>query len=271
MMDGASEIRRRHEASLAATVGSFAQSVVYRSTRDHVCPICGGAKKDGYAWCVSCSAHHHSPYKAQLADMVRIFAYAPMESSSDVSNQMTRYMYRYKEDRAGSELAQAAVTEILVTEIVLHWSCIKDVSRGVAPTARATVPSTANSPRAGVEHPLRRIVRQVLPSVPEVGLRAAGVKSRSLSPDLFQLEGEYAPNTLRHVLLIDDTWTTGGNVQSAAVALPRAGAQRVTVFCVARVVNYAFCASIGEGVANGFRSLPFRGGNWCPWHCVRES
>lgn len=50
-MDGASEIRRRHEASLAATVGSFAQSVVYRSTRDHVCPICGGAKKDGYAWC----------------------------------------------------------------------------------------------------------------------------------------------------------------------------------------------------------------------------
>ena len=202
--------------------------------------------------------------------MVRIFAYAPMESSSDVSNQMTRYMYRYKEDRAGSELAQAAVTEILVTEIVLHWSCIKDVSRGVAPTAWATVPSTANSPRAGAEHPLRRIIRQVLPDIPEVILRAVGAKSRSLSPDLFQLESEYSPDMLRHVLLIDDTWTTGGNVQSAAVALTSAGAQRVTVFCVARVVNYAFCASIGEGVANGFRSLSFRGGNWCPWHCVPE-
>lgn len=176
-----------------------------------------------------------------------------------------------QKNRPDSERARAAIEEILVTELVLRWGCIKEVSGGVAPTAWATIPSTINSPRAGVEHPLHRIVRQVLPSVPEVGLRAAGVKSRSLSPDLFQLEGEYAPNTLRHVLLIDDTWTTGGNVQSAAVALKRAGAQRVTVFCVARVVNYAFCASIGEGVANGFRSLPFRGGNWCPWHCVRES
>ena len=270
-MDRLDGIRRRHEASLAATVGSFAQHVIYRSTKDHVCPICGGAKKSGYACCISCSTHQHSPHKALLADTVRIFAYAPMECSGDASHQMTRYMYRYKENRPDSERARAAIEEILVTELVLRWGCIKEVSGGVAPTAWATIPSTINSPRAGVEHPLHRIVRQVLPSVPEVGLRAAGVKSRSLSPDLFQLEGEYAPNTLRHVLLIDDTWTTGGNVQSAAVALKRAGAQRVTVFCVARVVNYAFCASIGEGVANGFRSLPFRGGNWCPWHCVPES
>ena len=264
-------IRMTHEASLAATVGSFAQNVVYRSAKDHVCPICGGAKGAGYAVCVSCSTHQHSPYKAQLADMVRIFAYAPMECSSDASNQMTRYMYRYKEeDRVGSELARAAVTEILVTELVLRWGCIKEVSGGVAPTAWSTIPSTTNSPRAGIEHPLHRIVRQVLPRVPEVKLRAVGAKSRSLSPDLFQMECECAPDTLRHVLLIDDTWTTGGNVQSAAVSLKRAGAQRVTVFCVARVVNYAFCASIGEGVADGFRSLSFRGGQWCPWHCMVE-
>lgn len=269
-MEGLDGIRRRHEASLAATVGSFAQNVIYRSTKDHVCLICGGAKGDGYAVCVSCSTHQHSLYKAQLADMVRIFAYAPMECSSDASNQMTRYMYRYKENRPDSERARAAIEEILVTELVLRWRCIKDVSGDVAPTTWATIPSTANSPRAGVEHPLRRIVRRVLPSVPEVRLRAAGTKSRSLSPDLFYVDGPYTPGMLRHVLLIDDTWTTGGNVQSAAVALKRAGAQRVTVFCVARVVNYTFCASIGEGVANGFRSLSFRGGNWCPWHCVPE-
>ena len=48
-------IRVTHEASLAATVGSFAQNVVYRSAKDHVCPICGGAKGAGYAVCVSCS------------------------------------------------------------------------------------------------------------------------------------------------------------------------------------------------------------------------
>lgn len=98
-MDRLDGIRRRHEASLAATVGSFAQHVIYRSTKDHVCPICGGAKKSGYACCISCSTHQHSPHKALLADTVRIFAYAPMECSGDASHQMTRYMYRYKENR----------------------------------------------------------------------------------------------------------------------------------------------------------------------------
>lgn len=263
-------IRAEHELSLATTVGSFAQNVIYHSAKEHVCPICGGAKSDRYPYCVSCSAHRHSQYKDQLADMVRIFAYAPMGGAGDASSQMTRYMYRYKENRPDSGLARAAVKEILVTELVLHWACIRDLSDGVVPTAWATIPSTTSSPRAHVEHPLHCIVRQVLPSIPEVGLRATGAKSRSLSPDLFRVDGGYAPDMLRHVLLIDDTWTTGGNMQSAAVALKRAGAGRVTAFCVARIVNYEFCDSLGDGVARGFRSLCFRGEQWCPWHCRRE-
>ena len=269
MVEPLDEIRRRHESSLAATVGSFAQNVIYHSSKDHVCAICGGAKRAGFDLCRSCG--DHSSFGGELADRVRIFAYAPMECSSDVSNQMTRYMYRYKEGKAESGIARTAITEILVTELVLRWGCIKELSDNVAPTAWATIPSTTGSPRAGREHPLRHIVRKVLPSVPEVKMRAVGAKNRALSPELFQLDGVYSNETMRHVLLIDDTWTTGGNVQSAAVMLKRAGARRVTVFCVARVVNYGFCASIGEGVERGFRSLPFRGGQWCPWHCRRES
>ena len=38
----------------------------------------------------------------------------------------------------------------------------------------------------------------------------------------------------RHVLLLDDTWTTGSKLQSAAVALRQAGAAAVTGLCVAR-------------------------------------
>lgn len=264
------EIRAEHERSLATTVGSFAQNVIYHSTKDHVCPVCGGAKDDRYPYCVSCGAHRRSQYRDRLADMVRIFAYAPMGGPGDASSQMTRYMYRYKENRPDSGLARAAVTEILVTELVLHWACIRDLSDGVAPTAWDTIPSTTSSPRVHVEHPLHCIVRQVLPGVPEVGLRATGAKSRSLSPDLFRVVGEYAPDMLRHVLLIDDTWTTGGNMQSAAVALKDVGARRVTAFCVARILNYGFCATLGDNVERGFRSLGFRG-KWCPWHCRFEA
>jgi predicted amidophosphoribosyltransferase len=41
----------------------------------------------------------------------------------------------------------------------------------------------------------------------------------------------------RKVLLIDDTWTTGANAQSAAAALKAAGAQRVAVVVIGRYLN----------------------------------
>jgi hypothetical protein len=42
----------------------------------------------------------------------------------------------------------------------------------------------------------------------------------------------------QHVLLVEDTWLSGGKVQSAAVALKDAGAAHVTALCVARWCHY---------------------------------
>ncbi len=42
------------------------------------------------------------------------------------------------------------------------------------------------------------------------------------------------PGNYGHVLLVDDTWTTGGHVQSAAAALKAAGASHVTALVLAR-------------------------------------
>lgn len=41
----------------------------------------------------------------------------------------------------------------------------------------------------------------------------------------------------RHVLVLDDMWTTGSNAQSAALALRRAGAAAVSVMVLARWLN----------------------------------
>ena len=44
----------------------------------------------------------------------------------------------------------------------------------------------------------------------------------------------------RHVLVIDDTWTTGGHAQSAASAIRATGASAVTVIVLARWLSPGF-------------------------------
>jgi phosphoribosylpyrophosphate synthetase len=41
-----------------------------------------------------------------------------------------------------------------------------------------------------------------------------------------------------HVLVVDDTWVSGGTAQSVAVALKDAGARAVTILCVARWLRW---------------------------------
>jgi orotate phosphoribosyltransferase len=56
----------------------------------------------------------------------------------------------------------------------------------------------------------------------------------------------------RDVLVVDDTWVSGGSAQSAAAALKLAGARRVAVLVLGRHVNPAdpasarFLTEIGE-------------------------
>ena len=54
---------------------------------------------------------------------------------------------------------------------------------------------------------------------------------RELNPDRFRAPG---PLTSAAILLLDDTWTSGASVQSAAVALKRAGARSVAAVVLGR-------------------------------------
>jgi hypothetical protein len=55
--------------------------------------------------------------------------------------------------------------------------------------------------------------------------------ARMLDPGRFRVP---RPLTGAAVLLLDDTWTSGGTAQSAAVALKRAGARSVAVVVLGR-------------------------------------
>jgi predicted amidophosphoribosyltransferase len=100
-----------------------------------------------------------------------------------------------------------------------------------------TVPSS--DPARDERHPLRRIVGQQVGPTRERHQRLLRRSSLALEPHEFS-RGKYEPLRQLHgesILLIDDTWTTGANAQSAAAALRSAGAGQVGAVVIGRHLN----------------------------------
>ena len=116
--------------------------------------------------------------------------------------------------------------------LTMHRRCI-EFRVGTPLTAWATVPSS--SERTG-PHPLVAVATAASPPGDPIGL-VPGSKfipeSRAFEPERWAL-AEPGAAAWHHVLLIDDTWTTGARVQSGAMALAADGATAVTVVVLAR-------------------------------------
>jgi len=94
------------------------------------------------------------------------------------------------------------------------------------------------------EHPLERIVGTIVGQTkdrfqPLLTLGpGAGSPAHSLVADRYRvtrvLRGDPA------VLLIDDTWTSGGNSQAAALALRAAGAAKIAIVVIGRHFDRSF-------------------------------
>jgi hypothetical protein len=102
------------------------------------------------------------------------------------------------------------------------------------PTAVAVVPSGQG--RAG-PHPLAGVVRSCvdLPLV-RLSIVPAEIHVRGVNPGWVRVDDPVADGD---VLVVDDTWVSGGSAQSAAAALKLAGAHRVAVVVLGRHVNPA--------------------------------
>jgi orotate phosphoribosyltransferase len=61
---------------------------------------------------------------------------------------------------------------------------------------------------------------------------------RAVNPDHFTCGVSLTEDS--HVLVIDDTWATGGHVQSAILAVRKAGAGRVSALIIARWLKEDF-------------------------------
>jgi hypothetical protein len=100
----------------------------------------------------------------------------------------------------------------------------------IMPTHACVVPSSRGRPGP---HPLQELLRGCLALPWAVLLTQPGADPwmRALDPGRFRAA---RPLPGAAVLLLDDTWTSGGSAQSAAVALKRAGARSVATVVLGR-------------------------------------
>lgn len=244
------------------TVGSGASSGRFRPLADLLFKQAGGYLRNpvwslvtcqvcatpvaGYARCFPCS-QHRATYGTALAQRTAFLTYAINGEQSATT------LTRYKLGTASARLVEV-IRLLAAVGLLVHRPCLDQVSRNPV-THWATVPSLHG--RSGV-HPIRQAAGPFAPG------RAIDVRpttsdgSRAIEAAKFVVP-PLSPNS--HLLVIDDTWTTGANAQSLALAARRAGAAEVSVLVLARWLNPLY------GANRGFVSAlprPFDV-QQCPW------
>jgi hypothetical protein len=186
----------------------------------HTCRVCA-TPVDGYELCWRCRDHQRI---SGLADVVAPLAYAidGTESAALLRNYKNHPL-RCERERCGS-----IVGEVLRLGMSLHERCF-GTAVGQPVSARVVIPSLTS--RIGT-HPMIAIAES-LGLMGDVVLRPAldARCDRVVDTEKFIVDGAVAG---RHVLVLDDVWTTGSNAQSATLTLRRAGAATVSVMVIAR-------------------------------------
>jgi hypothetical protein len=141
----------------------------------------------------------------------------------------------YKNPQSGVQAqAEVRVAGLLGRFLRDHESCLVD--RAGAWDVITHVPS--GSGRHAEPHPLVRAMKRYEPLAVQHAtllVPGSGDVGRNQGSDALYSATPSAEG--RHVLLVDDTWTTGAHAQSAASALTLAGATVVAVLTIGRMVS----------------------------------
>jgi len=193
------------------------------------CQVCWGPVPAGYARCYQCDLAE-SEAGDLLADAVVPVGYAVK------GEQLATDLWRYKSSRDGAADAARRLRSMLAAFLHDHGSGVwRAAGMAAAPSAVAVVPSGQGRPGA---HPLTGIVESCVDlPVTRLAVRLpAQPCRRGISLRWLSVAGLAAR---AEVLLVDDTWVSGGSAQSAAAALKLAGARRVALVVLGRHVDPA--------------------------------
>jgi hypothetical protein len=191
------------------------------------CRTCRGPTPVGLARCYQCDLARRQAGEL-LADAVRPIGYAVR------GGRLAGDLWRYKSDGPGAAESANRLREMLAGYLRDHGEPLwAEAGMAAAPGIAAVVPGGRGRPGG---HPLPGLVRSCV-DAPLVGLSVApegAAHRRGVDPGWLRVDGFVAG---ADVLVVDDTWVSGGSAQSAAVALKLAGARYVAIVVIGRHVN----------------------------------
>jgi hypothetical protein len=212
----------------------------------------------GFAACRRCTGHRRI---AGVADLIvpLVYAIAGTESAA--------LLRGYKNHPSGAVRLQYTdeITCLVQSVLSRHEDCLA-AKIGMPITVRTTIPSLTYRP--GI-HPFTTVVNASGVTTAEVLVPGPSATChRIVTADKFAVSSTSAVAG-RHVLVLDDLWTTGSNAQSAAVVLRAAGASAISVMVVGRWLNPTYPttkAFIDRYLHAGFdpRQCPLTGGACAP-------
>lgn len=214
----------------------------------HVCRVCFAPILDTFTICFQCREHSNSGL--DIADVVIPISMAIEKSHPDILSQFPYELLEYKKpENPGCVQLQNGLAGILWRWLIEHEKCIY---RKIDPGSEfddfedgpfdlvTSVPSTSGQ-RIGI-HPLQRILTASIPLTMNryktlLAPSAIVTPAHTINGSKFEFVGSRSKIYEKNVLLVEDTWTTGANVQSAVHALKSAGAGHVAVLVVGRWVT----------------------------------
>lgn len=222
-------ITNHSPAQLYSKVGGFFTNTARGAGH---CQVCTGPANASL--CTQCNTQRDH-YGDRLADLVVPLAYA--KGHLKPIHQSEHHVYRYKSWLHPSLENRQDLQLMIHTASWLHGVCVASV---VGWWEVLTFVPSANRP--GTQHPVVELAKQVAPSKLDVakvlldnGSDISADPKRWPLPTRFHVADKWRPKIAgKHVLVVDDTWVSGGKSQSAAITLKDAGASTVTIMCVAR-------------------------------------
>jgi hypothetical protein len=191
------------------------------------CRVCRGPVRDGFARCYQCDLAR-SQAGGLLADAVAPIGYAVKGEPLAVD------LWLYKSGQAGAAEAAARLRSMLAAFLRGQGlSLWRAAGMAASPSTVAVVPSGQGRPGA---HPLARIVGSCvdLPATWLLVVPGGAARGRGVSLGWLRVDGPVAG---ADVLLVDDTWVSGGSAQSASASLKLAGARHVALVVLGRHVD----------------------------------
>ena len=178
---------------------------------------------DGFTRCWQCSRHHRE-FGAELADDVVPISLAPKDE------QLARVLSQYKNSQS-DEVKRKFTNElacVLAAFLAKHHHCLSEFDLvTVVPSSQDRTPPLVDVLGRRISLTRGRFAETLV---------TRSSNTREMRPDHYEVIADVQGKS---VLLIDDTWTTGASLQSAAVALKRAGATRVVGLVIGRHLDAA--------------------------------